>query len=163
MKVWRVFRDLSLGFLTFILDDTGVWVEEFREKIFGNIQKNNKPHIFTPPRPLGSGGVKIWGLLFFGYSQKFLSELVSLYSVQTPVSSKTDLLKPFRSSFSPYQMIHSVEIERGRASRYQITILVAQFHRLSVITTIFYAGDRYKLLNQPQINFSCSDPSWVSM
>ena len=28
-------------------------------------QKNNKPHIFTPPRPLGSGGVKIWGLLFF--------------------------------------------------------------------------------------------------
>ena len=27
--------------------------------------KNNKPHIFTPPRPLGSGGVKIWGLLFF--------------------------------------------------------------------------------------------------
>ena len=30
-----------------------------------NIQKNNKPHIFTPPRPLGSGGVKIWGLLFF--------------------------------------------------------------------------------------------------
>ena len=30
-----------------------------------NIKKNNKPHIFTPPRPLGSGGVKIWGLLFF--------------------------------------------------------------------------------------------------
>ena len=27
-------------------------------------QKNNEPHIFTPPRPLGSGGVKIWGLLF---------------------------------------------------------------------------------------------------
>ena len=30
-----------------------------------NIKKNNKPHIFTPPRPLGSGGVKIWGFLFF--------------------------------------------------------------------------------------------------
>ena len=28
-------------------------------------QKNNKPHIFTTPRPLGSGVVKIWGLLFF--------------------------------------------------------------------------------------------------
>ena len=27
--------------------------------------KNNKPHIFTPSRPLGSDGVKIWGLLFF--------------------------------------------------------------------------------------------------
>ena len=35
----------------------------------------------------GREGVKIWGLLFFGYSQKFLSELVSLYSPQTPVSS----------------------------------------------------------------------------
>ena len=30
-----------------------------------NIRNNKKPHIFTPPRPLGSGGVKIWGLLFF--------------------------------------------------------------------------------------------------
>ena len=30
-----------------------------------NIKNNKKPHIFTPPRPLGSGGVKIWGLLFF--------------------------------------------------------------------------------------------------
>ena len=68
MKVWRVLRDLSLGFLTFILDDTGVWVE-YRdtnsERNFWEYPKNNKPHIFTPPRPLGSGGVKIWGLLFF--------------------------------------------------------------------------------------------------
>ena len=50
-------------------------------------KKNKKPHIFTPPLPSGRGGVKIWGLLFFGHSQKFLSELVSLYSVQAPVSS----------------------------------------------------------------------------
>ena len=68
MKAWRVLRDLSLGFLTFILDDTGVWVE-YRdtnsERNFWEYPKNNKPHIFTPPRPLGSGGVKIWGLLFF--------------------------------------------------------------------------------------------------
>ena len=28
-----------------------------------NIQN---PHIFTPPRPQGCGGVKIWGLLSFG-------------------------------------------------------------------------------------------------
>ena len=35
-----------------------------------NIKTNKKPHIFTPPRPLGSGGVKIWGLLFFSKKYK---------------------------------------------------------------------------------------------
>ena len=30
-----------------------------------NIKNNKKHHIFTPPRPLGSGGVKIWGFLLF--------------------------------------------------------------------------------------------------
>ena len=35
-----------------------------REKLW-EYPKNNKPHIFTTPRPLGSGVVKIWGLLFF--------------------------------------------------------------------------------------------------
>ena len=35
-----------------------------------NIKKNNKPHIFTPPRPLGSGGVKIWGWLLFFFKYK---------------------------------------------------------------------------------------------
>ena len=29
-----------------------------------HIKKNNKPHIFTPPWPLGSGGVKIWFFVF---------------------------------------------------------------------------------------------------
>ena len=81
-------------------------------------EKNNKPHIFTTPLPSGRGVVKIWGLLFFGVFSKFLSE-----SVQPPVrmiydksqkSEKTDLSKPFSSSFPPYQMIHNVEIERVR-------------------------------------------------
>ena len=83
------------------------------------------------PLPSGRGVVKIWGLLFFGYSQKFVSELVSLYSAQTPVSSRIKVknpndrsLKPSRPSFSPYQMIHSVEIERGRVSRYQISSIL---------------------------------------
>ena len=35
-----------------------------------NIKTNKKPHIFTPPRPLGSGGVKIWGFLFFFFKYK---------------------------------------------------------------------------------------------
>ena len=85
------------------------------------LKKNNKPHIFTTPLPSGRGVVKIWGLLFFGIFSKFLSE-----SVQPPVrmiydksekSAKTDLSKPFSSSFPPYQMIHNVEIERGRVPR----------------------------------------------
>ena len=35
-----------------------------------NVKTNKKPHIFTPPRPLGSGGVKIWGFLFFFFKYK---------------------------------------------------------------------------------------------
>ena len=34
-------------------------------------KKTKKPHIFTTPLPSGRGVVKIWGLLFFGYSQSF--------------------------------------------------------------------------------------------
>ena len=67
------------------------------------LKKNNKPHIFTPPLPSGRGGVKIWGLLFFGYSQKFLSELVSLYSVQTPVSSRIKVKNPNDRSLKTLQ------------------------------------------------------------
>ena len=40
-----------------------------REKLW-EYPKNNKPHIFTTPRPLGSGVVKIWGLLFFSFKYK---------------------------------------------------------------------------------------------
>ena len=81
-------------------------------------EKNNKPHIFTTPLPSGRGVVKIWGLLFFGVFSKFLSESVQppvkmIYD-KSPKSEKTDLSKPFSSSFPPYQMIHNVEIERGR-------------------------------------------------
>ena len=68
------------------------------------LKKNNKPHIFTPPLPSGRGGVKIWGLLFFGYSQKFLSELVSLYSAhQTPVSSRIKVKNPNDRSLKTLQ------------------------------------------------------------
>ena len=34
-------------------------------KNVSDIKNNKPPHIFTPPRPLGSGGVKIWGVLLF--------------------------------------------------------------------------------------------------
>ena len=67
-------------------------------------EKNNKPHIFTPPLPSGRGGVKIWGLLFFGYSQKFLPELVSLCSVQTPVSSRIKVNNPNDRSLKTLQI-----------------------------------------------------------
>ena len=50
MKIRRVFRDLPLGSLTFILDDT-YWGSELNmdtdsEGNFENIQKNNKPHTY---------------------------------------------------------------------------------------------------------------------
>ena len=37
----------------------------FMVKNVSDIKNNKTPHIFTPPRPLGSGGVKIWGVLLF--------------------------------------------------------------------------------------------------
>jgi len=37
----------------------------FMMKNMSDIKNNKTPHIFTPPRPLGSGGVKIWGDLLF--------------------------------------------------------------------------------------------------
>ena len=60
-KSLRVLRDLSSRFLTFIIDDaklyllTGVEVELIpREKVW-EYPKNNKPHIFTTPRPYKIG------------------------------------------------------------------------------------------------------------
>ena len=52
----------------------------FMMKNVSDIQKNKTPHIFTPPRPLGSGGVKIWGVLFFfkyrsNWTQRFYHNL----------------------------------------------------------------------------------------
>ena len=44
-------------------------------------------------------------------------------------------------------------------SRYQMD----RFYPFSVSPSIFYAGGRYKLLNQWKMGFSCSNPSWVSI
>ena len=44
------------------------------------------------------------GLLFFGYAQKFLSKLVSLYSVQTPVSSRIKVKNPNDRSLKTLQI-----------------------------------------------------------
>ena len=34
-------------------------------KNMSDIKNNKTPHVFTPPRPVGSGGVKIWGVSLF--------------------------------------------------------------------------------------------------
>ena len=75
-------EQIVVGVMFFTFTDPKIVVKSLFPILYF-LKKNNKPHIFTPPLPSGRGGVKIWGLLIFGYSQKFLSELVSLYSVQT--------------------------------------------------------------------------------
>ena len=104
-----------------------------RQKMTYFVNISHNPMNFDPKFKFttSDGVVKIWGLLFFGIFPNFLSE-----SVQPPVcirmiydksqkSVKTDLSKPFRSSFAPYQMIQTVEIERGRAPR---IILLSQYN-----------------------------------
>jgi len=114
-------EEIVPGVMFFTFTDPKMVVKSLFQILYFFNKKNNKPHIFTTPLPSGRGVVKIWDLLFFGIFSKFLSE-----SVQPPVrmiydksekSAKTDLSKPFSSSFPPYQMIHNVEIERGRVPR----------------------------------------------
>ena len=50
-------------------------------------EKNNKPHIFTTPLPSGRGVVKIWGLLFFGYSQSFSRRIIYNKSQKSKIDS----------------------------------------------------------------------------
>ena len=155
MKVWRVLRDLSLGFLTFILDDTGVWTE-YRdtnsERNFWEYPKNNKPHIFTPPRPLGSGGVKIWGLLFSWYSSSWTCDLSQFFRC----------FSPRRSAFIigiHRIMIHTDQIPQSCGDTYIVCVCLVsryqidQFYPVSVSLIIFYAGGRYKLLHQWKMSF----------
>ena len=90
------------------------------ERNFENIQKNNKPHIFTTPRPLGSGVVKIWGLLFFFKKYKignndfitilgsenlnsvmFTTNYCSNPTVNVPVGSITHLESPWTLNITP--------------------------------------------------------------
>ena len=111
-SVWSILppRTFSVGFeeqivvgvMFFTFTDPKIVVKSLFPILYF-LKKNNKPHIFTPPLPSGRGGVKIWGLLFFGYSQKFLSELVSLYSAQTPVSSRIKVKNPNDRSLKTLQ------------------------------------------------------------
>ena len=111
-SVWSMLppRTFSVGFeehmvvgvMFFTFTDPKIVVKSLFPILYF-LKKNNKPHIFTPPLPSGRGGVKIWGLLFFGYSQKFLSELVSLYSDQTPVSSRIKVKNPNDRSLKTLQ------------------------------------------------------------
>ena len=111
-SVWSMLppRTFSVGFedqivvgvMFFTFTDPKIVVKSLFPILYF-LKKNNKPHIFTPPLPSGRGGVKIWGLLFFGYFQKFLSELVSLYSAQTPVSSRIKVKNPNDRSLKTLQ------------------------------------------------------------
>ena len=95
-------EQIVVGVVFFTFTDPKIVVKSLFPILYF-LKKNNKPHIFTPPLPSGRGGVKIWGLLFFGYSQKFLSELVSLYSAQTPVSSRIKVKNPNDRSLKTFQ------------------------------------------------------------
>ena len=111
-SVWSILppRTFSVGFeeqivvgvMFFTFTDPKIVVKSLFPILYF-LKKNNKPHIFTTPLPSGRGVVKIWGLLFFGYSQKFLSELVSLYSAQTPVSSRIKVKNPNDRSLKTLQ------------------------------------------------------------
>ena len=95
-------EQIVVGVMFFTFTDPKIVVKSLFPILYF-LKKNNKPHIFTTPLPSGRGVVKIWGLLFFGYSQKFLSELVSLYSAQTPVSSRIKVKNPNDRSLKTLQ------------------------------------------------------------
>ena len=105
-------------------------------------QKNNKPHIFTPPRPLGSGGVKIWGLLFFFKKYKignndfitilgsenpnsmmFTTNYCSKPTVNVPVGSVTHIESPWTLDITPISLTVGGDLIFWLKNRF-ITILV---------------------------------------
>ena len=77
-----------------------------------NIRNNKKPHIFTPPRPLGSGGVKIWGFLFF--------LRVGFGKSETVASEKKDTVFPLEHDFFLFSINFStivLTVSDSRAAR----------------------------------------------
>ena len=62
-------EQIVVGVMFFTFTDPKIVVKSLFPILY--LKKNNKPHIFTTPLPSGRGVVKIWGLLFFGYSQSF--------------------------------------------------------------------------------------------
>ena len=57
-------EQIVVGVMFFTFTDPKIVVKSLFPILYF-LKKNNKPHIFTTSRPLGSGVVKIWGLLFF--------------------------------------------------------------------------------------------------
>ena len=94
-------------------------------------------------------------------------------------SSWTCNLSQFLRYFSPRSsvltvgihriMIHMDQIPQSCGDTYIVCVCLVsryqidQFYPLSVSLIIFYAGGRYKLLNQWKMSFSRSNPSWVSI
>ena len=66
-------------------------------------------------------------------------------------------------------MIHTDQIPQSCGDTYIVCVCLVsryqidQFYPFSVSLIIFYAGVRYKLLNQWKMSFSCGNPSWVSI
>ena len=122
-------------------------------------KKNNKPHNFTPPLPSGRGGVKIWGLLFFPdilhpwfvmkiwfitilwvFASRSLHEVVKL-------GPEIIELWFIRTKYLNWMMRRTHHV----CDSYLI-IRLTQLYTLSVTPVKFYAGGRYKLLNQCKSN-----------
>ena len=63
-------EQIAVGVMFFTFTDPKILVKSLLP-VLCFLEKNNRPHIFTTPLPSGRGVVKLWGLLFLGYSQSF--------------------------------------------------------------------------------------------
>ena len=70
-------EQIVVGVMFFTFTDPKIVVKSLFPILYF-LEKNNKPHIFTPPLPSGRGGVKIWGLLFFWIFPKFSLGILQL-------------------------------------------------------------------------------------
>ena len=118
-----------------------------------------------PPRTFSvgfEGGVKIWGLLFSWYSSSWTCDLSQFFRCFSP--RRSDLIIGIHRI-----MIHTDQIPQSCGDTYIVCVCMVsrcqidQLHPFSVSLIIFYAGGRYKLLNQWKMSFSWSNPSRVSI